>query len=83
VFEFAAAGAETWGELVLHRDQTTAEDLSGLVDLRDVGVRDADELNDSLVDQVAERADGVGICDVRVGAVELVETDRLYPEATG
>ena len=55
VLEFGQGRAEGGGELVLHRDQSAAEDLVGLVDLGHAGVGDAGELDQTLVEQVADR----------------------------
>jgi hypothetical protein len=83
VLELVEARSERRRELVLHRHEPSAEDLVREVDLGDVRVRDARELDDALVEQVADRAHGVRVRHARVGAVELVEADRVDAEPAG
>ena len=73
--------AERRRELVLHRHQPPAEDLLRLPDLVRVGVRDAGQPDLALVEQVADGADRVRVRHLGVGAVELVEADRVDAEA--
>ena len=49
-------------------------------DLVGVGVGDAGHPDDALVEQVADRADRLGVRHVGVGPVELVEPDRVDAE---
>ena len=62
-------------------DESAAEDLVGEVDLLDGRVRDPRQLDHALVQQVAEGADRLGVRDLRVRAVELVEPDRVDAES--
>ena len=77
VLELALRGAEAGRELVLHADQPAAEHPLGLVDLRHGGVGDAGHQDLALVEQVGQRAHGLGPRDRRVGPVVLVEADGV------
>jgi hypothetical protein len=78
--QLVLAGAESGRELVLHRDQPGSEEAVGEADLLLVGVGDPGRLDHAFVNELGERAEGVGVSDLGVGAVMLVETDRLHAE---
>ena len=81
VVEFATARPVSRRELVLHRDEPTAEDMVRERDLGDRGVGDARHVNHSLVEQFAQCPDGLLVGHAGVGAMKLVEADRLDTEA--
>jgi hypothetical protein len=79
--ELGIAGPERGRELVLHAGQVRlAEDLTSDVDLLDGGVGDAGQPDLALVKQVLQRPDGLGVRNLRVRPVELVEADDVDAE---
>ena len=62
-------------------DEPAVEDRVRLVDLGDVRIRDPRHLDHAVVEQVADGADRVGVRNLRVRPVELVQPDRLDAEA--
>ena len=65
-------------QLVLDRDDLG--DAERLLELVDVAVGEADPAHLALVLELLEGADGLGVGDVRVGAVVLVEVDAVGAE---
>ena len=65
-------------ELVLDRDDL--DDPERLLELLDGAVGEADPAHLALVLELLERADGLGVGHVRVGAVVLVEVDAVGAE---
>ena len=53
------------------------------VDHRDLRVRDASHANDALVEQFLQRADRVRVGDIGIGAVKLVQPNRLDSKPQG
>jgi hypothetical protein len=74
------AAPEGGGELVLHADERVPEPLVRRPDLIRVGVRQPDHPHLPGVADLRQRADHVGIVDLRVGPVVLPQVDLLHPQ---
>jgi len=70
-----------WRELVLHRNQTVAENPTGGVNLRIVHARDAGEPNHALIQQGFQRADRILIRNRGVRAMRIQQIERVDAEA--
>ena len=81
--ELGVAAHEGGRELVLDAHEPSAEKLVRETDLLRVGVGDSGHLDDALVEQLDHCADRVGVGNLGVGAVELVQADGLDAEALG
>ena len=81
VLQFALAGPERRGELVLHAGQIAlAEDGAGQVDLSDVRVRNPNHEHLSGVQELLQDPNWLLVADPRVGPVVLVQADGLYAQ---
>ena len=82
MLQFALAGAERRGELVLYAHQIALpEDGTGQVDLSDARVGNPDHEHLARVQQLLQDPDRLLVGDLRVGPVVLVQPDGLARRA--